>query len=188
MVRARSWFFRGWKSPFAGLVLGLLCAVTAFVPAARGQPEDGGAGGGGGGGENPPQVDPNSPAERLRVIRESELERIETARETSLERLSNLLGQTRQTIRREADRSIKGVNELAKRANRRLDAFQRQVVRELRNQRATRERIAEFQASVKSARDAIKSAATAAVAEIRTRAQRVIDGQFAEPPSPIPPP
>ncbi|MFM9959445.1 MAG: hypothetical protein ACKVZJ_15420 [Phycisphaerales bacterium] len=174
------------RNPFAALALALLAALTIFSPAARAQPEDGG-GGGGGGGENPPQVDPNSPMERLRVIRESELDRISGQLESTLERLFNLSGEVRQVIRREADRSVKGMNEIARRANRRLDAFQRLTVRELRNQRATPAKITELQTAIKDARTAIKAAQTSAVRDIRARAQQIINGQIGTPNPPVSP-
>lgn len=169
------------RRPLALILVGMLSCLTWLAPTAQAQ-SDGPPGGGGD--PNPPQVDPNSPAERLRVIRESELERIATALESSLERLSNLAGEARPTIRREADRSIKGINEIAKRANRRLDAFQTQVLRELKNKKAPKETVTAFRNAVKGVREEIKSAQASAVRAIRDRAERVLNGQIGLPDPP----
>lgn len=169
---------RAFRSSFKWFVgaLALLLAVGVMAPRAMAQD---------GGGENPPQVDPNSPTERVKKVGESTVQFIKDATDAAENRLFGLVGRPARTVRQEAERSVRGINELAKRGNRQLDALNRQFLADLKRAKASKAKVDELKASVAAARAAIKAAQTAGLTDIRAQRDRTISGDFSNPNPPI---
>lgn len=171
MPRAFRSSFRWFIGAFA-----LLLAVGVTAPSALAQ---------GDGGENPPQVDPNSPLERIKDVSENAVVFIEDATEAAETRLFGMIGQPPRSVRQEAERSIRGVAELAKRANRQLDALSRQFLNEFRRSKASKAKVDELKAAVKTARTAIKTAQDKAVRDIKAQRDRTLTGDISNPNPPV---
>jgi hypothetical protein len=165
---------RAFRSSFRWFVGALALFLAVGVSAPRAMAQDGG-------GETPPQVDPNSPVQRVKDSAANTVQFIKDATDAAESRLFSLVGKPSRTIRQEAERSIRGINELAKRGNRQLDGLSRQFLADLKRAKASKAKVDELKAAVTAARSAIKTAQNTALADIRAQRDRTLAGDISNP-------
>lgn len=174
MPRASRFTFR-WFTAAAAVIL------SASLISPRAMAQDGGD-------NPPPQVDPDSPVQRIKNYADETVERLTTAVENAQTRLEGMIGDPARSIRQESDRSIKAINEIVRRANNQLTSLERGFLKEFKRIKASKAKVDELKAAVKTARDRIKAAQTAARTAILTQRDRTLSGQVNNPNPPQPGP